>query len=119
MRKATRRWLLGGVSAVLIGGSNLAWCDSIVVSSENPKYSIGESLKDDVVIEVGAHETLRLMNSDSGETREITGPYTGKISSYTPPCKGVLACDTGQKDLSIGATREIETITPDVGAPRP
>jgi hypothetical protein len=100
------------VATVFVSGASPGICDSIVVSSENQNYTIGESLKDDAVIALGAQETLRVMSSDSGETRVINGPYKGKISAYTPACAGVLACERSKKELSIGATRALNVTNP-------
>jgi hypothetical protein len=112
MTKMRKLSVLGVVGFALMGDASLGWCDSIVVSSENQRYAIGQSLKDDVLVEVAPQETLRVMDSDSGETRVISGPYKGKISAYTPACAGVLACDPGKKQSSIGATRALTNLKP-------
>ena len=112
MTWSSRLWLVGLAATFAVSGAASGFCDSIVVTSENQKYAIGENLKDDVVIQLGSQETLRVMDSDSGETRVLNGPYSGKISTYSPACVGVIACDPGKKELSIGATREMKSANP-------
>jgi hypothetical protein len=104
-----RRFLIAAcVAAATIIQSSRAFCDFIIVSSESPKFAVGQKFSDSAEIDIEDQDQVRVMDQSSGETKLLEGPYKGTIPAYKA-CQSADrasgACNRARRDKPVGGTR--------------
>ena len=89
-----------------------AHADYVVVSSESPKFVVGQQIPEAAEIEISGEDQLRVMDQVSGETDLLEGPYKGTISAYKRSCRPEGgACRPGERDQPVGGSRALKRET--------
>jgi hypothetical protein len=81
--------------------------DFLVVSSNSANLHPGDEIKTSSSVSLSKQEQLRVLNTETGETRFLIGPYNGPLSEYKAACRSEeqLDCGTLKRSNPLGATR--------------
>ena len=100
---------VAAISIIAIANyASAAYCDTVVISSILKNYSVGQTIQEDSAIHLLANEQFRVMDTKTGETRLLVGPYDGNLSSYKLPCSGTFSCDKAAAPKHVGGTRKLK-----------
>ncbi len=85
-----------------------AKADIIVINSTSKIIEVGRTIPLDSHIQLIKNDEVRIMDTSTGQTRVLVGPFTGSISDYISHCNKQLDCTNGNKVERPGATRSSE-----------
>ena len=92
---------------VAVTGAQPVLANFLVVSSNTDNFHLGDEIKTSSSVSLSKQEQLRVLNTETGETRVLIGPYNGPLSEYKTPCRSEeqLDCGTLKRSNPLGATR--------------